>query len=40
MLETIKRLNERIKNNPEMSQEEKERSAELLAELARIVAMY
>ena len=39
-LETIKRLNESIKNNPEIPEEDKAKAKELLNELSRIVAFY
>lgn len=39
-LQTIKFLNESIKNNREIPAEEKEKASALLGELARIVALY
>lgn len=39
-LETIKKLAESIKNNPEMSEEEKEKAKKLLNELVNILALY
>ena len=39
-LETIKRLNESIKNNNEIPAEEKEKAKELLAKLANLLALY
>ena len=39
-LQTIKRLYENIKNNSEISEEDKTRAKELLDELARLLAVY
>ena len=39
-LETIKKLYESIKNNPEISEEEKSKAKELLNELSNLLAMY
>lgn len=39
-METIKRLNESVKNNTEMTEQEKERAKKLLSELANILALY
>jgi hypothetical protein len=39
-IEAIKRLSENIKNNSEIPEEEKKKAANLLGELARLLAMY
>lgn len=39
-METIKRLNESVKNNTEMTEQERERAKKLLSELANILALY
>lgn len=39
-LQTIKRLYENIKNNSEISEEDKVRAKELLNELSRLLAVY
>lgn len=39
-LQTIKRLYENIKNNSEISEEDKAKAKELLNELSRLLAVY
>ncbi len=39
-LETIKRIGEHIKNNTEISEEDKKQATALLGELARLLATY
>jgi hypothetical protein len=39
-LETIKKLNENIKNNPEITEEEKAQAKELLNKLTSLLATY
>lgn len=39
-IQTLKNLYEHVKNNSEISADEKEKAKELIAELTRLLAMY